>query len=62
MNENENDSDELTSIEDFEIERNGRYVRLSIDKISEEDVYTITEFLTYVIDRKIVPKVIFPIK
>lgn len=54
-----NDED-LTSIEDFEMESNGCYVRLSIDKISEKDRTNLLKFIRYVVNNKKVPDIIFP--
>lgn len=59
----EEDSDELnedmTSVEDCEIESDDRYVRYSIESISVEDADTVSDFLYSVFVKKIVPKVIF---
>lgn len=60
MGLNDEDSDEeMTSVEDCEIESEDRYVRYSIESISVEDADTVSDFLYSVFAKKIVPKVIF---
>jgi hypothetical protein len=53
------DYDDMTQIEDYEVEGRGGYARISIDEISQDDAATVMAFLDSVINKRIVPKVIW---
>lgn len=46
----------MAEIEDYEVERNGRYMRVSIDDLTEEEAEVIMTFMNYVVKEKKVPK------